>query len=57
MSHVAEAVRFELTVPCETPVFKTGALNHYATPPHSAGHYGAILLVFFHDFHFVFPRD
>ena len=29
----AEAVRFELTVPCDTPVFKTGALNHYATPP------------------------
>ncbi len=29
----AEAVRFELTVPCGTPVFKTGALNHYATPP------------------------
>jgi hypothetical protein len=32
----AEAVRFELTVPCGTPVFKTGALNHYATPPYSA---------------------
>ena len=31
--HLAEAVRFELTVPCDTPVFKTGALNHYATPP------------------------
>ena len=30
---LAEAVRFELTVPCDTPVFKTGALNHYATPP------------------------
>ena len=30
---LAEAVRFELTVPCGTPVFKTGALNHYATPP------------------------
>jgi hypothetical protein len=30
----AEAVRFELTVPCGTPVFKTGALNHYATPPY-----------------------
>ena len=30
---MAEAVRFELTVPCGTPVFKTGALNHYATPP------------------------
>ena len=35
LSHllIAEAVRFELTVPCGTPVFKTGALNHYATPP------------------------
>ena len=33
-SRFAEAVRFELTVPCGTPVFKTGALNHYATPPY-----------------------
>lgn len=33
LPYSAEAVRFELTVPCETPVFKTGALNHYATPP------------------------
>lgn len=33
-------MRFELTVPCGTPVFKTGALNHYATPPYSAfGYY------------------
>ena len=31
----AEEVRFELTVPCGTPVFKTGALDHYATPPES----------------------
>ncbi len=30
----AEAVRFELTDPFESPVFKTGALNHYATPPY-----------------------
>ncbi len=30
---MAEVVRFELTVPFDTPVFKTGALNHYATPP------------------------
>ena len=29
----AEEARFELAVPCDTPVFKTGALNHYATPP------------------------
>ncbi len=27
-------MRFELTVPCGTPVFKTGALDHYATPPY-----------------------
>ncbi len=26
-------MRFELTVPCETPVFKTGAIDHSATPP------------------------
>jgi ABC-2 type transport system ATP-binding protein len=26
-------VRFELTVPCPTPVFKTGALDHSATSP------------------------
>ena len=31
---LAEVVRFELTVPFDTPVFKTGALNHYATPPY-----------------------
>ena len=30
---MAEGVRFELTVPCDTPVFKTGALDHSATPP------------------------
>ncbi len=33
----AEEVRFELTVPCETPVFKTGAIDHSATPP--CGHH------------------
>jgi putative Holliday junction resolvase len=32
-------VRFELTVPCGTPVFRTGALNHYATPPSDAFRY------------------
>lgn len=26
-------MRFELTVPCGTPVFKTGAIDHSATPP------------------------
>ena len=31
--HLAEAVRFELTVPFGTSVFKTGALNHSATLP------------------------
>ena len=31
---LAEEVRFELTVGCPTPVFKTGALDHSATPPY-----------------------
>jgi hypothetical protein len=35
----AEEARFELAVPCDTPVFKTGALNHYATPPGTHKHY------------------
>ncbi len=30
---LAEAVRFELTDPCEPPVFKTGAIDHSATLP------------------------
>jgi hypothetical protein len=30
---MAEEVRFELTVPFETPVFKTGAIDHSATLP------------------------
>lgn len=30
---MAEGVRFELTVGFPTTVFKTGALNHSATPP------------------------
>ncbi len=30
---MAEEVRFELTVGCPTPVFKTGAIDHSATPP------------------------
>lgn len=30
---VAEGEGFEPSVPCGTPVFKTGALNHYATLP------------------------
>ncbi len=29
----AEAVRFELTVPCGTLVFKTSAIDLSATPP------------------------
>src|SRR5581483_8305503 len=29
----AEAVRFELTIPCGMPPFQGGALDHYATPP------------------------
>jgi hypothetical protein len=32
-SVLAEAVRFELTDPCESPVFKTGAIDHSATLP------------------------
>tara|TARA_Y100000592_G_scaffold9452_1_gene13265 strand:- start:1212 stop:1442 length:231 start_codon:yes stop_codon:yes gene_type:complete len=31
---MAEAVRFELTVPFSTPVFKTGTLNHSVTLPY-----------------------
>ena len=30
---LAEEVRFELTGPCEPPVFKTGAIDHSATLP------------------------
>ena len=30
---MAEAVRFELTDPFESPVFKTGAIDHSATLP------------------------
>jgi hypothetical protein len=33
---LAEAVRFELTDGCPSPVFKTGALNRSATPPAKA---------------------
>jgi hypothetical protein len=33
---LAEAVRFELTDGCPSPVFKTGALNHSATLPRPA---------------------
>jgi hypothetical protein len=31
--HMAESVRFELTEPFGSPVFKTGALNHSASSP------------------------
>ena len=30
---VAEGVGFEPTVACTTPVFKTGGLNRFPTPP------------------------
>ena len=30
---IAEEVRFELTIPFGIPVFETGALGLYATPP------------------------
>ncbi len=33
--NLAEAVRFELTEPCGSPVFKTGGLNHSPTLPYS----------------------
>ena len=33
IGELAEAVRFELTGPCEPPVFKTGAIDHSATLP------------------------
>ena len=35
----AEAVRFELTVPCDTTVFKTVDLNHSSTLPGTIIHY------------------
>lgn len=30
---LAEAERFELSMPCDMPRFQRGALDHYATPP------------------------
>ncbi len=33
IAFLAEAVRFELTNGCPLPVFKTGAIDHSATPP------------------------
>ena len=33
ITNLAEAVRFELTNPFGSPVFKTGAFNHSATLP------------------------
>ena len=30
---LAEGEGFEPSDPCRSPVFKTGALDHYATPP------------------------
>ncbi len=35
---MAEGQGFEPWVPYDTPVFKTGAFNHSATPP-AGGHY------------------
>lgn len=35
----AEGVGFEPTVPCETLVFKTSAIDHSATPPRASIHY------------------
>ena len=42
---LAEAVRFELTDPFESPVFKTGAIDHSATLP--AGEIVTLFLVKF----------
>jgi hypothetical protein len=36
MVGMAEAVRFELTDGCPSPVFKTGAIDHSATLPRGA---------------------
>jgi hypothetical protein len=35
---MAEGVGFEPTDPCGSPVFKTGALGRYATPPRKSGY-------------------
>ena len=42
-NNLAEAVRFELTNPCGSPVFKTGAFNHSATLPVVAKNTGCYL--------------
>ena len=34
---MAEGEGFEPSVPCDTPVFKTGAIDHSATPPEERG--------------------
>ena len=36
---MAEEVGFEPTEPCGSPVFKTGAIDHSATPPKSHASY------------------
>ena len=36
--NVAEGEGFEPPMPCGTPVFKTGAINHSAIPPAQAKH-------------------
>lgn len=33
---LAEAERFELSIPFGIPVFETGGINHYPTPPAGA---------------------
>ena len=42
-NNLAEAVRFELTNPFGSPVFKTGAFNHSATLPVVAKNTGCCL--------------
>ena len=41
IGEMAEAVRFELTDGCPSPVFKTGAIDHSATLPVPTGILGA----------------
>ena len=33
VTSIAEAVRFELTIPFGMPPFQGGGINHYPTPP------------------------
>ena len=41
--HLAEGVGFEPTDPLRSPVFKTGALDHYATLPNNEKFWRCVL--------------